>query len=130
MKSSALAICLLLGIAQASQDNLIQLNMEALERSDIRSSLQQQLRAALNAESSPVAEGSLLQVESQAQSNSAIRQQLQTELRSALESPCFEGSDCNLESYNHSFPAPILPSSTITPYPNPTPSSDMDQALL
>jgi hypothetical protein len=127
MKSSALVVCLFLGIAQASQDNLIQLNMEALERSDIRSSLQQQLRAALNAESSPVAD-SLLQVETQ--SNSAIRQQLQAELRSALESPCFEGSDCNLESYNHSFPAPILPSSTITPYPNPAPSTDMDQALL
>jgi hypothetical protein len=74
MKSSALVVCLFLGIAQASQDNLIQLNMEALERSDIRSSLQQQLRAALNAESSPVAD-SLLQVETQ--SNSAIRQQLQ-----------------------------------------------------
>jgi hypothetical protein len=127
MKSSALVVCLFLGIAQASQDNLIQLNMEALERSDIRSSLQQQLRAALNAESSPVAD-SLLQVETQ--SNSAIRQQLQAELRTALESPCFEGSDCNLESYNHSFPAPILPSSTITPYPNPAPSTDMDQALL
>jgi hypothetical protein len=127
MKSSALVVCLFLGIAQASQDNLIQLNMEALERSDIRSSLQQQLRAALNAESSPVAD-SLLQVETQ--SNSAIRQQLQAELRSALESPCFEGSDCNLESYNHSFPAPILPSSTITPYPNPAPSSDMDHAIL
>jgi len=39
-------------------------------------------------------------------------------------------NDCNLDSYNHSYPAPVIPGSEIIPHPNPAASSDMDQANI
>ena len=121
MKSTSIAVCLFLGLAQASQyDNLIQIESESMNRATIRSTLQAQLRAALNAENPT--NDSLIQVENQ--SNSEIRQQLQQQLRR-----CTYG-DCDVSDYNHSWPAPILPGSAVIPYPNPAPSSNLDQALV
>jgi hypothetical protein len=33
-----------------------------------------------------------------------------------------------LTDYNHSYPAPVIPGSSVIPYPNPAPSTDWDLA--
>lgn len=70
------------------------------------------------------------EIESESLSRSTTRQLLQMNLRNALLSGrCTEG-DCDVNEWNHSWPGPVLPGSQVIPYPNPNPSSDIDNASL
>jgi hypothetical protein len=159
MKSSAIVICLFLGLTQAiNHENLnIQIESEAENRMQIRSQLQQELRAALskdhvtqdlprhilpgsvaiphpNPAGSSDMDQSLIgveaEIESESLSRATTRQLLQVNLRNALLSGrCVEG-DCDVNEWNHSWPGPVLPGSAPIPYPNPTPSSDLDDSSL
>jgi len=103
MKSSAIVICLFLGITQAVKYDVanVQLDSEALNRSNIRETLKSQLREALAKPEAPL-EQSAIQLER-----------------------CTYG-DCDVGQFNHSYPAPIIPGSTIIPYPNPAASTNWD----
>jgi hypothetical protein len=88
MKSSAIVICLFLGLTQAVKYDVVnlQLDSEALNRSNIRETLKSQLREALAKPEAPL-------------EHSAIQ----------LERCTY--NDCDVTDYNHSYPAPVIPGS-------------------